>query len=78
MLQVRVGPELWATRLLPEGLIERWCAPDGGFVAYGDPVADIRIEGEVHNIPAPAAGVLRHMVCEGSVIEPDGVIAELG
>jgi pyruvate/2-oxoglutarate dehydrogenase complex dihydrolipoamide acyltransferase (E2) component len=77
MLQVRVGQELWATRLLPEGLIERWCAPDGGFVAFGEPVADIRIEGEVRNIAAPAAGILRHLLREGSVVEPDGVIAQL-
>ena len=37
MIPIRVETELWATSLLPEGMIEKWLVPDGAFVERGDP-----------------------------------------
>ena len=50
MTPIRVEPDLWATSLLPEGMIEKWLLPDGAFVEAGESVAALRIEGALHEI----------------------------
>jgi pyruvate/2-oxoglutarate dehydrogenase complex dihydrolipoamide acyltransferase (E2) component len=78
MVNLVVAPEFWISRMLPEGTIERWLVADGATVASDDPVADLRIEGELVRLKAPVAGKL---VMEGKpndIIEPGSVIGQIG
>ena len=71
---ISVAPELWATSVLPEGILERWIFADGRQVEVGDPVAVIRIESALHDIMAPAKGRL-HIHCKtNAVVEPGSAI----
>lgn len=71
---ISVVPELWATSLLPEGILERWMFEDGGAVEMGDPVAVVRIESALHDIMAPAKGRLHIHSQANAVVEPGSVI----
>ena len=44
MQDINVDEALWASSMLPEGIVERWIIADGAIVAAGDPMAEIRIE----------------------------------
>ena len=71
---ISVAPELWATSVLPEGILEQWIFADGREVEIGDPVAVVRIESALHDIMAPAKGRL-HIHCKtNAVVEPGSVI----
>lgn len=78
MVQIRVEPELWATSMLPEGILETWLAPDGAFVEQGQPVALIRIEDALHDLCSPGKGRLRIDRRPNSIIEPGAVIGHVG
>lgn len=78
MIPIRVETELWATSLLPEGMIEKWLVPDGGFVEAGDPLATLRIEGALHALLAPAEGWLTIDRKASAVVEPGAVIGHIG
>jgi pyruvate/2-oxoglutarate dehydrogenase complex dihydrolipoamide acyltransferase (E2) component len=71
---ISVAPELWATSVLPEGILERWMFADGRPVELGDPVAVVRIESALHDIMAPAKGRLRIRSRANAVVEPGSVI----
>ena len=71
---ISVAPELWATSILPEGILERWIFSDGRPVELGDPVAVVRIESALHDIIAPAKGRLRIHSRANAVVEPGSVI----
>ena len=73
--KIAVTPELWATSVLPEGLIEQWLFADGSMVEAGDPVAIVRIEDALHQLVAPARGRLNIDLRANSVVEPG---AEIG
>ena len=71
---ISVAPELWATSILPEGILERWNFSEGREVEAGDPVALVRIESALHDILAPTKGKL-HIHCKAnSVVDPGCVI----
>jgi hypothetical protein len=53
MQDIKVDEALWASSMLPEGIVERWFVADGATVAAGDRIAEIRIEGALHEITAP-------------------------
>ena len=58
MQDIKVDEALWASNMLPEGVVERWFIADGAIVAAGDPMAETRIEDALHDIEnkiAPAA-----------------------
>ncbi len=55
---IQVPPELWASTIMPEGILERWLVADGGPVRLGDPVATVRIEAALHDLMAPCKGRL--------------------
>ena len=78
MTSIRVEAELWATSLLPEGMIEKWLVPDGAFVEAGDPLAALRIEGALHELIAPADGWLTIDRKTNDVVEPGAVIGHIG
>lgn len=68
--KIAVSPDLWATSMLPEGVIERWLFPDGSRIEAGDPVATVRIEDALHELVAPARGRLSIGLKVNSVVEP--------
>jgi pyruvate/2-oxoglutarate dehydrogenase complex dihydrolipoamide acyltransferase (E2) component len=74
---IEVKPDLWATSMLPEGILERWLRPEGSQVEAGDPVAAIRIEDALHELMAPARGRLYTELKVDSVIEPGAVIGRI-
>jgi pyruvate/2-oxoglutarate dehydrogenase complex dihydrolipoamide acyltransferase (E2) component len=71
---ISVAPELWATSILPEGILERWIFAEGRPVDVGDPVAVVRIESALHDIMAPAKGRLHIRTKTNAVVEPGSVI----
>lgn len=77
MVNVSVAPEFWMSRMLPEGTIERWLVADGAIVAKSDPVVDLRIEGELVTLKAPADGRLSIECKRNSIIEPGSVIGHI-
>lgn len=78
MTPIRVETELWATSLLPEGMIEKWLVPDAAFVEAGDPLAALRIEGALHELIAPADGWLTIDRKTNDVVEPGAVGGHIG
>ena len=72
--KIEVSPDLWATSILPEGVIERWLFRDGSRVQAGDPVATVRIEDALHELVAPARGRLNIGLQVNSVVEPGTAI----
>jgi len=71
---ISVAPELWATSILPEGILERWIVAEGKPVDAGDPVAVVRIECALHDIMAPASGQLQINCQANAVVQPGSVI----
>jgi len=68
--KIAVSPDLWATNIMPEGLIEQWLFTDGSNVEAGDAVATVRIEEALHRLTAPARGRLNIGLKANSVVEP--------
>ena len=77
MVQLIVDPELWVSRIYPEGLIEDWLVPDGAMVTAEQPVVQLRIEGELITLKAPAAGKLVIDSRKNSPIEPGSVVGQI-
>lgn len=73
-VRISIAPGLWATSMLPEGILERWIFADGQEVDIGDPVAVVRIESALHDIMAPAKGQLHIQSKTNAVVEPGCVI----
>jgi len=78
MTPIRIATELWASSLMPEGMIEKWLVPDGCFVEVGDPLATLRIEDALHELLAPAEGWLTIDRKTNAVVEPGAVIGHIG
>jgi pyruvate/2-oxoglutarate dehydrogenase complex dihydrolipoamide acyltransferase (E2) component len=78
MNSIKVATELWASSIIPEGLLEKWLVPDGTFVAAGEAVAAVRIEGALHDLAAPADGWLTISQRSNSVVAPGDVIGHIG
>ena len=77
MVELIVGPDLWVNRIYPEGLIEDWLVPDGAMVTAEQPVAQLRIEGELITLKAPVAGKLSIDSRKNSPIEPGAVVGQI-
>lgn len=75
VINVDVNEALWATRILPEGMVERWFVEDGGITQQGHRMAEVRIEGALHDIVAPATGRLKIHAKALHVIEPGRLLA---
>ncbi len=76
-MDIRIAEDFWSSRMLPEGIIERWIATDGSLVEMGAPIAEVRIEESLHEIIAPASGRLVVYVTNNDVIEPGSVIGQI-
>ena len=77
MPDIRVPDDLWSTSLMPEAILERWLVSDGASVSQGQPIAMIRVGENLHEISAPAGGLLRTTAAASSMVEPGSLIAEL-
>jgi pyruvate/2-oxoglutarate dehydrogenase complex dihydrolipoamide acyltransferase (E2) component len=77
MQDIQIDEALWASSMLPEGIVERWFIADGATVAKGDLMAEIRIEDALHEIMAPASGRLTIVAVVNTVVEPGSLLARL-
>jgi pyruvate/2-oxoglutarate dehydrogenase complex dihydrolipoamide acyltransferase (E2) component len=77
MQDIKVDEALWASSMLPEGIVERWFIADGSIIAVGDLMAEIRIEDALHEITAPAGGRLAIIAAIHTVVEPGSLLARL-
>ena len=59
-------------------ILVRWLVPDGGTVRADDHVCELdTVVSAIMWFDATADGTLRHMVPEGSVVEPDAIIGHI-
>jgi pyruvate/2-oxoglutarate dehydrogenase complex dihydrolipoamide acyltransferase (E2) component len=77
MPDIRIDEALWASSIMPEGIVERWFVADGAVVATGDRIAEVRIEDAPHEIVAPAEGRLSIVAAANAVVEPGSLLARL-
>ena len=77
MQDIRVDQELWASSMLPEGIVERWFIASGAIIKAGERIAEVRIEDALHEIVAPANGRATIVATVNAVIEPGSVLATL-
>ncbi|MEQ8818669.1 MAG: 2-oxoglutarate dehydrogenase complex dihydrolipoyllysine-residue succinyltransferase [Sumerlaeia bacterium] len=60
-----------------EGILAVWSVPDGGYVEKGATLFEIETEKVSTEVPAPAAGVVKHLVSEGDDVAVGAVVAEI-
>lgn len=79
MTNVRVVADaaLWQNNMLPEGVVVRWLISDGELAFEGHRIVEIRVEGALHEIIAPATGRLKIETKPLAVIEPGSLLATL-
>jgi len=77
MVQLVVSPDFWVSRIYPGGVLEKWLAKDGAHVDSGQALADLRIEGALVTLKAPASGKLVIQARDNGLIEPGSVIGEI-
>lgn len=78
MQYIRVDETLWASTMLPEGIVERWFVANQEVVAKGQRIAEIRIEDALHDIVSPASGRVTIVATASSLVEPGALLATLG
>lgn len=77
MVELVIAPEFWMSRMLPEGIVERWLVADGAVVKQDDPVAELKIEGKLVRLKAPTAGKLCIDTRINSIVEPGSIIGHI-
>jgi 2-oxoglutarate dehydrogenase E2 component (dihydrolipoamide succinyltransferase) len=60
-----------------EGRLARWLKPDGATVQRDEMVVELETDKATAEVPAPAAGVLRHRVKEGETVAIGTVIGSI-
>jgi pyruvate/2-oxoglutarate dehydrogenase complex dihydrolipoamide acyltransferase (E2) component len=76
-LRINADEAFWRNSMLPEGILERWLVSDGDTARAGHAIAQVRLEGALHDIVAPATGLLSISAPSLSVIEPGFLLATL-
>ena len=74
-IKINADEALWRNNMLPEGILERWIVTDGEVASEGHAVAEIRIEGALHDVISAATGRLNALAPELAVIEPGFLLA---
>lgn len=77
MQDIRIDGALWASSMLPEGIVERWFITSGATIRAGEPIAEVRIEDALHEIVAPADGRATIVAAANAIVEPGSVLATL-
>jgi pyruvate/2-oxoglutarate dehydrogenase complex dihydrolipoamide acyltransferase (E2) component len=67
MQYIKVDEALWASSMLPEGILERWFVASGDTIKAGERIAEVRVEDALHEIVART----------NVVIEPGSILATL-
>ena len=70
MLAVTVNEGLGAWCRAPEGVLARGRARDSDAIAAGQTLAEVRIEGALHEILAPGPGKLIQSLRAGELVQP--------
>jgi 2-oxoglutarate dehydrogenase E2 component (dihydrolipoamide succinyltransferase) len=60
-----------------EGRLSRWLKPDGATVKIDEPVCELETDKATAEVPAPAAGVLKHGAKEGDTVAVGVVIGSI-
>ena len=76
-IEIKADESLWQNNMIPEGVIVRWFVADGDMADAGHRMAEVRIEGALHDIIAPANGRVKIEMGASSVIEPGSLLATL-
>lgn len=76
-MNIEASADLWDSLMFPEGIVERWLVPNGGKVALGDDVVEVRIGDKLHRLTAPSGGRLVRAVLENDVIDPGFVLGQI-
>jgi pyruvate/2-oxoglutarate dehydrogenase complex dihydrolipoamide acyltransferase (E2) component len=77
IIEIKVDEVLWSNSMLPEGVVAKWLVADGGPAREGHGLAEVRIEGALHDVIAPRDGRLKIEVAVNDVIEPGSLLATL-
>ncbi len=77
MQDIKIDGGLWASSMLPEGIVERWFIVSGATIRAGERIAEVRIEDALHEIVAPAGGRATIVAAANDIIEPGSVLATL-
>jgi len=77
IIEIKVDEALWSNSMLPEGTIAKWLVADGGLAREGHGVAEVLIEGALHDVIAPRDGQLKIEAAVNDVIEPGSLLAKL-
>jgi 2-oxoglutarate dehydrogenase E2 component (dihydrolipoamide succinyltransferase) len=73
-VEVKVPP---AGESVTEAILARWLKKDGEYVKADEPIVEMETDKASQEIPAPAAGVLRTAVAEGTTVPVGGVIGRI-
>ena len=77
MQYIKVDEALWASSMLPEGLVERWFIANGDIIKAGERIAEVRVEDALHEVVAPADGRATIVATANAVVEPGSILATL-
>lgn len=77
IIEIKVDEALWSNSMLPKATVAKWLVVDGGLAREGHGVAEVRIEGALHDVIAPRDGRLKIEVAVNDVIEPSSLLATL-
>lgn len=76
-MNIQAPADLWDSLMFPEGIVERWLVADGGKVALGDDVVEVRVGQTLYKLTAPGGGRLIHESFENDVIDPGFVLGRI-
>jgi pyruvate/2-oxoglutarate dehydrogenase complex dihydrolipoamide acyltransferase (E2) component len=74
---IRIDENLWRTAVAPEGVLEWWFRADGAQVRAGEKIAQVQIEGALHDVMAPVDGKLCVLAFAGTILDPGAVIGQV-
>jgi biotin carboxyl carrier protein len=76
-MDIKVSEGLWASSIIPLGVLNRWVVDDGALVQSGQRIAEIKIEGAFHEITAPIDGRLARFVRVDEIVQPGSILGQL-
>jgi pyruvate/2-oxoglutarate dehydrogenase complex dihydrolipoamide acyltransferase (E2) component len=76
-IAIKADETLWRNSMLPEGFVTKWMVADGELAKEGHSIAEVRIEGALHDIVAPRDGRVKIEIGVNHVIEPGSLLAML-
>jgi 2-oxoglutarate dehydrogenase E2 component (dihydrolipoamide succinyltransferase) len=62
---------------ITEGILSRWLKADGAFVTSGEPLFELETDKASTQVPAPADGVLKIQVAEGSTVSIGTAVGDI-